>query len=434
MTLAWMTHSVVVSLLAGAGAAAAERGLRLYDLPARGVWVAAMAASVGLPLAAWLGAVPPDPVAALPAPGVVEAVSGAAGGHAAGEGGLMSLDAALAWGWALAAATGLSWLGLSALRLRRSLDRTPTRSVGGVDVHLTSAEGPACWSLPGGRARVLLPSWIRELDADRRRLAVAHERQHLRRGDPLLVAAGCLLAAAVPWNLPLWWKLGRLRRALELDCDARVLGSGADPRSYGELLLSVGERAGGAAWSALPLSEGAARLERRIRAITAPPREHRVLEAGALALAALLAGALAGNTAPPGTPAGGESDAARAAGEEPGERPRFVPFSVAPELQNPGETSRRLRELYPDSLHRAGIGGTVILEIYVDRSGRVERSRVAESSGHEALDRAAREVAGGMEFSPALNRDQPRAVWIRQRIRFEPSEREPPSAPGGRDR
>lgn len=420
---AWMVYAVVVSGLIGLASAAAERVLRLYDLPTRGAWALAMGASVTLPIAAWLGGGPPATVAALPLLGVGETLSrlgGAVAGEAASDAGtgIPALDNLVLWGWALASGAGLLWLGYSALHLHRAMKRTPTRSVGDVDVHLTVEEGPACWAFPGFRARVLLPTWLRELTPERRRLAVAHEREHLRRGDSLLTATGCLLLAAAPWNLPLWWQLRRLRRAVELDCDARVLDAGAEPRSYGDLLLTVGGRAGNAAWSALPLSEGADRIERRIRAMTTAPQKHRFWKAGLLAVVALAAGALAAETAPPGatgSDVGGEASVA-----ERESRPKFIPFSEAPELQNPQTVRRRLGALYPDSLRRAGIGGTVVLRIYIDTSGEVQRSRVEGSSGHQALDRAALGVVDAMEFSPALNRDQARAVWIQQRVQFQP--------------
>jgi hypothetical protein len=39
-----------------------------------------------------------------------------------------------------------------------------------------------------------------------------------------------------------WWLNRRLRLAVELDCDARVLARGHDPRAYGTLLVDVCER------------------------------------------------------------------------------------------------------------------------------------------------------------------------------------------------
>ena len=44
--------------------------------------------------------------------------------------------------------------------------------------------------------------------------------------------------------------------------------------------------------------------------------------------------------------------------------------------------------------------------------------RIDRSSRHEALDDAALKVAEVYRFSPALNRDQPVAVWVAFPITF----------------
>ncbi len=44
--------------------------------------------------------------------------------------------------------------------------------------------------------------------------------------------------------------------------------------------------------------------------------------------------------------------------------------------------------------------------------------RVNTPSGYPALDEAAQRVARMMRFSPALNRDQPVAVWVQIPITF----------------
>lgn len=101
------------------------------------------------------------------------------------------------------------------------------------------------------------------------------------------------------------------------------------------------------------------------------------------------------------------------------ERPAFIPFDVAPRLKNREEVLALLERLYPRSLREAGIGGTVLLWLYIDEQGQVRETRVAETSGVPALDRAAREVAARMEFTPAQNRDRATAVWLAQPIDFE---------------
>jgi len=101
------------------------------------------------------------------------------------------------------------------------------------------------------------------------------------------------------------------------------------------------------------------------------------------------------------------------------DRPDFIPYTVAPRLQNKEQVLARLREVYPRPLQSAGIGGTVLLWIYVDENGEVRDARIAESSGYKGLDTAAQTVAAAMHFSPAMNRDRVTAVWLSQPIFFE---------------
>ena len=42
----------------------------------------------------------------------------------------------------------------------------------------------------------------------------------------------------MPWNLALWWQLRRLRLAVEMDCDNRVVAALGDPNPYGCFLQS----------------------------------------------------------------------------------------------------------------------------------------------------------------------------------------------------
>lgn len=101
------------------------------------------------------------------------------------------------------------------------------------------------------------------------------------------------------------------------------------------------------------------------------------------------------------------------------DRPPFVPRDVEPRLENRAETQRALRRYYPDALREAGIEATVVLWIFVDRTGAVTRARVHSSSGYESVDAAAAKVARTMEFAPALNRDRAVGVWVRQAVRFQ---------------
>ena len=58
------------------------------------------------------------------------------------------------------------------------------------------------------------------------------------------------------------------------------------------------------------------------------------------------------------------------------------------------------------------------IEIFLDEEGQVQRIQVNESSGHRSFDNAALQVASTIEFTPALNRDQRRPVWVSLPIQF----------------
>lgn len=99
--------------------------------------------------------------------------------------------------------------------------------------------------------------------------------------------------------------------------------------------------------------------------------------------------------------------------------PTFTPFTVAPQLQNLQEVQRVLMREYPTVLRDSGIGGTVTVWFFIDEEGRVQQTRIDQSSGYEALDDAALNVADVYRFSPALNRDSRVPVWVSLPITFQ---------------
>ena len=103
----------------------------------------------------------------------------------------------------------------------------------------------------------------------------------------------------MPWNLPLWWQLRRLRYAIEVDCDARVLDGGIDPTHYGETLISVGERQSAYVGAVAAMSESKSFLEERIRIMISKPVRWRRAGIAALAGVSLGLTALAAQVSPP---------------------------------------------------------------------------------------------------------------------------------------
>ncbi len=99
--------------------------------------------------------------------------------------------------------------------------------------------------------------------------------------------------------------------------------------------------------------------------------------------------------------------------------PTFTPFTVRPDLTNEREVQRALEREYPPILRDAGIGGTVQVHFFIDEEGSVQRTLVAQTSGHASLDEAALRVANVFQFTPALNLDKVVPVWIAIPITFQ---------------
>jgi periplasmic protein TonB len=108
------------------------------------------------------------------------------------------------------------------------------------------------------------------------------------------------------------------------------------------------------------------------------------------------------------------------AGVNVSDQPTFTPFEVRPELRNRAAYGQALERRYPPMLKDAGIGGTVVLWVFIAEDGRVQNTRVVTSSGYEQLDRVAEDVMREVaQFSPALNRDQRVPVWIQIPVTFQ---------------
>ena len=175
------------------------------------------------------------------------------------------------------------------LRYRRLRDAWPSATLGGATVRLSPTFGPAVMGI--WEHDIVVPAWLLERGDGEQSIVVAHEREHLRARDPLLLESALLVVLLMPWNAALWWMLSRLRLAVELDCDARVLRAGTAPQVYGNLLLDVAALHAGHRAPALALLDPPSNLHRRLMAMRPQSVRFtrlRVTAAGIIATGALI--------------------------------------------------------------------------------------------------------------------------------------------------
>lgn len=272
MIAAWMLYFVAISALLSVAAAVAERALVPGRHARRWLWVAALTLSVVLPPAVHTLSEQGAPRRALVM--LAEAAPSGAGTFISEspiewvtstpvDRSSMSGNRWLMLAWTTTSVLLFALYAASWLQMRRRLRESRTVVMDEVSLTVTDDVGPAVIGFT--RPRIVVPGWLLSADASMRSIALAHEREHLCAHDAQLFGAALVLVTLLPWNLPLWWQLRRLRFAIEVDCDARVLRAGGDPVVYGNVLLDVAARLSGALMPGVALSESGSLLEKRIR-------------------------------------------------------------------------------------------------------------------------------------------------------------------------
>jgi TonB family protein len=306
MTAVAMAYAIAAGTALAIAGAGLDRLAAVLRLPRRAIWACALVATLCAASLPWLLA--PTPLTPVAVSIDVTTTSVGAAPNAASpasaiqrlriEAGRASVSLA-EWG----RAAGWLWLfgtlcvGLVALarlivlsRRRRQWKET---SVDGVSVLVSRIDGPG---IAGTIApKIVLPQWALDLDATALQLVLQHEREHLAARDPLLVRLAALAVLLTPWNPAVWWIVSRLKLAIELDCDARVLARADrsdarfDVADYAELLLAVAtHRSYSPALSAPAMLEPPSSLGRRIAAMT-PIRSTFMRVQGACAAGVALA-------------------------------------------------------------------------------------------------------------------------------------------------
>ena len=264
MILALMAYCILAGGLAGLTALGAEAALRATRRPGRVPWIIAIAVTLIAPLS--VPFFPADGVLAVPV--AVRDAGSMTVAPTERMVGFASLDPLVVTAWILGSMALLTALRVAGARLHRLRRTWRSANLLGTRVWVSRHVGPAVIGLWNGE--IVVPEWALDGGSEAVGLLIEHERQHLAARDHRLrgVALGALVL--MPWNVPLWWIVARLRLATEIDCDARVLaGTRSDIESYGSLLIAVGRRLSHAPAAGIAFSRPVSDLEHRIRALTA---------------------------------------------------------------------------------------------------------------------------------------------------------------------
>jgi hypothetical protein len=305
--MVWMIYAVLVTLALSAAALIAERAAKVRRASTRWVWIASLVgslvlpaliatASIHLPDASKSGT-PSTPIVlrdatSIPMPTALLDLGGPHSYKTSAD-----IDMVLRDAWLAMSTLTLLSLALNSALLHRRKRGWIEERLCGEPVLVAPDAGPAVVGLL--RSRIVVPQWLLKASKQQQHCTMAHERSHLVARDPQWIALALALLTLMPWNALLWWQFSRLRRAIEVDCDARVLLDGHDIGAYCETLIHVGQRQSSRLAVVPGMSDSVSFLESRIRHMLHKPSKWARASAAALACLALGMAAFAAQVTPP---------------------------------------------------------------------------------------------------------------------------------------
>jgi bla regulator protein blaR1 len=307
MMLVWMIYVIAVTLLLACGALAGERAERIRHSSTRWIWALAITLSLLMPtVIASVSIQLPSILSPAASQRVIELRNATSArlapqtlisGSGRSPGALRGLDPILKSAWMAVSVAMLLGLMASAVHLHLRKRGWSAGTLLGTAVFFAPDVGPAVVGLL--RPRIVVPCWLLSSATSQQEAVMAHERSHIDAGDARLFTAALFLLVFMPWNLPLWWQLRRLRYAIEVDCDRRVLKSGCDAVGYGEALIAVGERNSTYIGAVAAMSESKSFLEQRITIMMSKPGKWQRATAATLFCISTALVAVATQVSPP---------------------------------------------------------------------------------------------------------------------------------------
>ena len=100
-----------------------------------------------------------------------------------------------------------------------------------------------------------------------------------------------------------------------------------------------------------------------------------------------------------------------------GPRVRFIPYDDPP-VPLGGYSAIQRNIISPEIAQEAGLEGTVVIQAFVDKKGKVTDTVVLKGIPNTGLDEAAMTAIAKTRFKPAKQRDRPVGVWISIPVNF----------------
>lgn len=98
--------------------------------------------------------------------------------------------------------------------------------------------------------------------------------------------------------------------------------------------------------------------------------------------------------------------------------PSKGPSSIFVEYDEPPKPLTPIRPKYPEIAQEAGIEGLVVVNVYIDKKGRVKETSIRKGIPNTGLNEAAVEAIRKTRFTPAMQRDMAVGVWISIPVKF----------------
>lgn len=275
---------------------------------------------------------------------------------------------------------------------------------------------PMTWGV--FRHVILLPDSAMQWNEARRRLVLAHELAHVKRGDGLLQLLAQAVCSLYWFNPAVWYAARRMRVERERACDDHVLNLGENAADYAGHLLEIARGIRGSralSFAAVSMAQPS-QLETRLLSILNPRASRRTLSPVATALLSTLIAAVTTSVAGVGLTA--------ATLPFPPEPPlptvpgkMFAePFTIGPDVTAP-TVVKRVEPQYTQDARKLRYAGTLVVEAVIETDGSLKVVRVIQALDH-GLTEAGVEALEQWKFNPGMRNGEPVPVSLNIEVNF----------------